>query len=575
MDLRTQQRTAVLLMRMAGKRDKPIECIPYAPQKISFYTPEDSSCFFARSTPEEQGIDSGLLAEFLREAGGRKDLNMHSVMVLRNAHVIAECNVYPYEKGMWHVTHSLAKSITSLGVGMLVDDCRLSLDDKVVDFFPNAVSKVSSILKKDLTVRHLLTMTSGVTLNEVGSVTEKNWIKAFLNSGTAFKPGTEFRYNSMNTYMLSAIVQRITGQTLFEYMKERMFEPMGIKKIQWESCPMGITKGGWGMYILPEDIAKIAQLIIDRGIWKGKRIVSEKWIDAASSFKVRSDRNMNDYGYGYQIWMGKRRGSCQFNGMLGQNAYIFPDINMIIVSTAGNGDLSPKSSMTNIVESYFGDGFRPKDVLDENIAAQKKLAAVITNLENPEETGGSRPEQCSVISGSTYKTENRYGLLLPIFIQGLQNNHSKGISKIEFENREDAFYMCLTEGDSRYEIPVGFDGYKKTELNINGEPYIIKTRGKFATDEDDNPVLKINMPFIETANTRKMKIFFIGERIRIEFSETPGLNMAVEGLSVVINTGNTNSILYTLVNKASEIDPDYLEFKVQKTLSPTVFADKI
>ncbi|MBQ4061757.1 MAG: serine hydrolase [Christensenellaceae bacterium] len=574
MDLRTQQRTAVLLMRMSGKRDKPIECIPYSPKKISYSIPENSSGMFERATPESQGIDSALLNEFISEMCSEKDLFLHSLMVLRHSKVIAELNVFPYEKGMWHVSHSMAKSIVGIGIGILIDKGLLSVDMPIVDFFPNDANKVTALLKKDITIRHLLTMTSGVNLNEAGSVTEKNWVRAFLNSGVSFKPGTKFMYNSMNTYMLSAIVQKITGKTLFEFLKEHMFEPMGIKKIQWESCPMGISKGGWGIYILPEDIAKIAQLIINKGVWNKKRIVSEEWIEQISSLQTKTDGNMSDYGYGYQIWMGKRSGSCQFNGMFGQNAYIFPDLDMVIVATAGNADLAPKSRMTRIVESYFGDGFRPCDTLKENRAALRSLKNTIKNIENPPiMLTGTLPDMCYTLDGISYKTSNKYGLLMPLVIQGLQNNHSPGITQIGFEIKNETFYLKVQEDKTTYSIPVGFGEYIKTELDFKGEPYIIKTFGVFTTDEDDNTVLKIDMPFIETANVRKIKIFFIGDKIKIAFSETPGLEAASDGISAVMST-NSKSLLNSIMNKANEIEPDYFEYKVQKTLSPTVYASK-
>ncbi len=576
MELKSQQKVLGLLLRMSGKKDKPVGCIPFVPQKTTPVSMSPIEQPFERATPESQGVDSALLADFIREISDRRDLGVHSVMILRNSRVIAECSMYPYDRGIWHVTHSLAKSITGIAVGMLIDEGRLSLDTLVTDVFAGQVPSMFTLRKKELRVRHLLTMSSGVSFSEAGAVTDDNYVKAYLESGMVFKPGEKFMYNSMNSYMLSAIIQKLTGVTMFDYLKERLFAPLGITNVFWESCPMGITKGGWGLYIILEDVAKISQLLLNKGVWNGKRLLSESYIEEATRAQIRSDRGMNDYGYGYHIWISKRSGSYQFNGMLGQNSYIIPDLNIVIVINAGNGELFPKSNMTSIVESYFGDGYRPKSRLPLGIISRKKLTTLIDLFEEPRSRQLPPAEQCRLLDGSVYKTD-RGGSVLPVFIQAMQNNHSMGISRIGFELKGDELHMLVTESDQKFDIPVGFGRYIQSTLDFGGEKYTVRTLGAFAADEDDTPVLKIFMPFIETASTRRIKIFFYGDSITVKFFEDPGLNLAMDGLGVIVNTGagGGGHLLFSLLSKASDIEPEYLSYRASKTMMPVITGKKI
>ena len=159
------------------------------------------------------------------------------------------------------------------------------------------------MFRPEVTVEHLLTMTSGVQFNEIGAISGNDWLNSFLNAPVSGKPGAAFQYNSMNTYVLSAIVTERTGMTLSEYLEPRLFQPLGITKYLWETCPKGITKGGWGLFLCPEDMAKLGQLYLQRGIWKGQQLVPEGWVEISTGKQVESVEGT--FGYGYQVWMEK------------------------------------------------------------------------------------------------------------------------------------------------------------------------------------------------------------------------------------------------------------------------------
>jgi len=578
MEIKSTSKAVSLLYRIIGNRDpeKEIACIPYTPQKPEFGGIIPIEQAFDRATPESQGVESERVADFLEDIlENQQVLKIHQLMILRNGKVITECAFYPYERGIWHVTHSLCKSITSLAIGLLIDEGKLTLDTRIIDIYPDDISSIAAIRKKELTIRHLLTMSSGISLNETGSVTETDWLKSCLESKANFKAGTEFHYNSMNTYVLAEIVKTLSGQSLSEYLSERLFEPMGIRQFAWEKSPTGTEKGGWGLYIHAEDVAKLVQLTLDGGKWNGRQLISQEYIRQATTKQIDSAQHMNDFGYGFQMWMGKRLGSYQFNGMLGQNAFAFPDLNMQIVIFSGSSALFPKSLISDIVSRYFGDGFRPKAVRREDPEEYERLQNILKKIETPSFIcPPDLPQQAHILDGASYHIYTKNTIFLPLILQCMQNNHSRGITDISFSVNRNVFYLNIAEYDTSYSIPVGFGEYLESTVDSHGERYLIKAAGVFTTDEDDNPVLKVHIPFIETANARFIKFFFLnsGKKLKAVWSETPDME-SVSGLDKFIMAGS-GGIVNSIVQKATEIDSEVLKYMIQRSISPIGYGER-
>ena len=431
---------------------------------------------FVRATPESQGISSDLFAALLRELDASKDTEMHHFMALRHGKVICECNFAPYPKGMWHITHSMCKSITGMAIGMLIEEEKLKLDENIYDIFPDHINAFSKIFRPVITVENLLTMTSGVTFNESGIVSGNDWLGSFLNASVNGKPGTEFQYNSLNTYVLSAIVTKRTGETLTEYLTPRLFGPLGITKYYWETCPKGITKGGWGLFLCAEDMAKLGQLYLQRGKWNGQQLVSEYWIEISTARHLKTQNDT--YGYGYQLWMEQRPGSFEYNGMLGQNVIIYPDMDMVLVTNAGNKEMFQDCIMLNIIRKYFPVNYHPADVLPENPLSYSLLKRLCGELENGENNNRStslrggwkrnvvsrrkhsdkkysyrisaavdRPSDhhsfMRAVSGRTYVMEQQNIGIAPLFVQVFHNNMTDGISEISFTYDAGTFAFLL------------------------------------------------------------------------------------------------------------------------------------
>lgn len=577
--------------------------VDYFPQKPDFPFDAVYEQAFLRATPESQGISSDLFAALLRELDASKDTEMHHFMALRHGKVICECNFAPYPKGMWHITHSMCKSITGMAIGMLIEEEKLKLDENIYDIFPDHINAFSKIFRPVITVENLLTMTSGVTFNESGIVSGNDWLGSFLNASVNGKPGTEFQYNSLNTYVLSAIVTKRTGETLTEYLTPRLFGPLGITKYYWETCPKGITKGGWGLFLCAEDMAKLGQLYLQRGKWNGQQLVSEYWIEISTARHLKTQNDT--YGYGYQLWMEQRPGSFEYNGMLGQNVIIYPDMDMVLVTNAGNKEMFQDCIMLNIIRKYFPVNYHPADVLPENPLSHSLLKWLCGELENGENNNRStslrggwkrnvvsrrkhsdkkysyrisaavdRPSDhhsfMRAVSGRTYVMEQQNIGIAPLFVQVFHNNMTDGISEISFTYDAGNFYVSFTEGEVIHKLPVGFGKAADGCVDLHGEHYLVATLGEFARDENDIPVLKLEITFIEECVKRKAHIFFHeDDEIEIRWNETPGKKMILAGLSSITEELSGN-FLYNSLLGDHNITTELLHRLMEQTIEPVV-----
>ena len=577
--------------------------VDYFPQKPDFPFDAVYEQAFVRATPESQGISSDLFAALLRELDASKDTEMHHFMALRHGKVICECNFAPYPKGMWHITHSMCKSITGMAIGMLIEEEKLKLDENIYDIFPDHINAFSKIFRPVITVENLLTMTSGITFNESGIVSGNDWLGSFLNASVNGKPGTEFQYNSLNTYVLSAIVTKRTGETLTEYLTPRLFGPLGITKYYWETCPKGITKGGWGLFLCAEDMAKLGQLYLQRGKWNGQQLVSEYWIEISTARHLKTQNDT--YGYGYQLWMEQRPGSFEYNGMLGQNVIIYPDMDMVLVTNAGNKEMFQDCIMLNIIRKYFPVNYHPADVLPKNPLSYSLLKRLCGELENGENNNRStslrggwkrnvvsrrkhsdkkysyrisaavdRPSDhhsfMRTVSGRTYVMEQQNIGIAPLFVQVFHNNMTDGISEISFTYDAENFYVSFTEGEVIHKLPVGFGRAADGCVDLHGEHYLVATLGEFARDENDIPVLKLEITFIEECVKRKVHIFFHEDNgIEIRWNETPGKKMILSGLSSITEELSGN-FLYNSLLGDHNITTELLHRLMEQTIEPAV-----
>lgn len=296
-----------------------------------------------RSTPEAEGVPSAAILGFVDAADTQIDA-LHSMMLVRHGKVIAEGWWAPATADDRHMLYSLSKSFTSTAVGIAVAEGRLSVDDPVTKFFPDQVPAEPGAQLPEMRVRDLLTMSTGHHADAIADFNlnaSEPATRRFLALPVAHKPGTHFVYNSPATFMQSAIVQKVTGQNLVEFLRPRLFEPLGITDPVWEMTDEGIAVGASGLSIRTEDIACFGQLFLQRGQWNGKQLVPAAWVDAATSRQVGNGSNPAsdwDQGYGFQFWRC-RPGFARADGAFGQFCFIMPQHDAVLVLTSGVKDM--------------------------------------------------------------------------------------------------------------------------------------------------------------------------------------------------------------------------------------------
>ena len=341
-----------------------------------------------RSAPEAQGVSSAGVQAFIKAANQRLD-SLHSFMLVRHGHVVAEGWWAPYHAEAPHALYSLSKSFTSTAVGLAIAEGKLSLDDPVVGSFPDDSPQDQSNNLKAMRVSDLLRMSTGQQTEPPRSP-DQVWTKVFLAHPVPFKPGTHFLYNTSATYMLSAIVQKATGERLIDYLQPRLFGPLGIDRPTWETSPQGINTGGYGLSIRTEDIARFGQLYLQKGKWQGKQLVPQSWVEAATSRQTSNGSNPKsdwDQGYGYQFWRC-RHGAYRGDGAFDQFCIVLPQQDAVIAITSGVRNMQ---AVLDLVWDHLLPAIEPSQ-LPADEASQRSLQQTLSHLSlRRPESVGSRP----------------------------------------------------------------------------------------------------------------------------------------------------------------------------------------
>ena len=329
-----------------------------------------------RATPESQGVSSASIAKFI-QAADEKVNSMHSFMLLRHGKVIAEAWWTPEDANKPHVLWSLSKSFTSTAVGLAVHDGKLSVQDRVIGFFPDALPENPSENLKSMRVLDLLTMSTGHQ-DEPNLRASQDWIKTFFAHPVPREPGSFFRYNTPATFMQSAIVQKVTGQNVVDYLQTRLFDPLGIDAPKWDKNPQGISIGGYGLYLTTEDIAKFGQLYLQKGRWENQQLIPSDWVQEASNKQVSNGSDATsdwNQGYGYQFWRC-RHNAFRGDGKDGQFCIVLPDQDAVVVMTANTSNMQ---SQLSLVWEHLLGAMVDKD-LPEAPKDRENLEAICTGL---------------------------------------------------------------------------------------------------------------------------------------------------------------------------------------------------
>ncbi|MBR4227726.1 MAG: serine hydrolase [Bacteroidales bacterium] len=411
-------------------------CISANAQTVPFY--DDG---LQRSTPEAEGIPSEVIADFFKalDEGGYE---VHGLMILRHDKVVAEHWWAPYGPQYPHAMYSATKSFTGAAVGFAVQEGLLKVSDKVQSFFPELMPEHPAPELARLTVEHLLTMSAGHARTQYpGSGTDQ--VRSFLAMDYAHEPGTSFAYNITCSHMLSNIITRVTGLTLYEYLKPRLLDPLGIKDVVWEMDMDGRNMGNGGMHSKTSDLAKFGIFLKNKGVWNGKQLLNREWVEAMTTPHIfqrpelsEEENNKDDggQGYGYQVWMG-RRNSYRAIGGQNQLIMVIPDYDLVVASNGQIGDEAGFNSLIyKMLDSMSDKKLKPNKAFNLNEA--------IAGYELKRPFPVTRQEPVVVSRTLRYKMhQNAYGLTGIAFRFDAAGN----------------MFLTLETGSAIHNIPFGFN----------------------------------------------------------------------------------------------------------------------
>ena len=467
-----------------------------------------SSAALPRSTPERQGIASSAILGFVQAADTSVDA-MHSFMLVRHGHVVAEGWWGPYDAQTPHVLYSLSKSFTSTAVGLAIAEGKLSLDDEVLKFFPDDAPQQPSANLRAMRVRDLLRMNTGHQtepsfINAADStMRDATWVKRTLAHPVPFKPGTHFLYNSAATYMASAIVQKVTGQTVLDYLRPRLFAPLGIERPTWVASPQGISAGAYGLSVRTEDIARLGQLYLQKGRWNGRQLLPAAWVEEATARQTSngsSPRSDWDQGYGYQFWRS-RHNTYRGDGAFGQYMMVIPEYDAVVAITSGVRDMQ---SVMNLVWDKLLPAMSAQ-ALPEDAMARRALAAKLTGLRVKYAAGQTNSPIAATISRQWYElTANERGI--------------QAVS-LDLDARAPALVVRTAAGETR--TAMGFNAWAKNPggfangieriLSVPAQPAIAAS-GAWTSDS----VFTVKLVARETPFYSTLRFRFDGDRLLLD-----------------------------------------------------------
>jgi CubicO group peptidase (beta-lactamase class C family) len=382
-------------------------------------------------------------------------------MVLRHGKVIAEGWAKPYAADVKHTMYSVSKSWTSTAIGFLVDAGKLSVEDKVITFFPENKDITSNQHLNDLRVKDLLMMAAGHKVEPLRNVvaTSDNWVRGFLSAQIDYQPGSKFLYNTLATYMLSAIVQKVSGQKTIDFLENKLLQPLHIKNIDWETDSKGINVGGWGIRVKTEDMAKLGQLYLQKGKWNGQQLLSEKWVNEATGKQIEQDptasqskKDSSDWlqGYGYQFWRC-RNGAFRADGAFGQYIVVFPEKDAVVIITSESHDL--QDDLNNIWKHLLP------------AFSDKKLVA------NPKELQSLKKQIALMqIKSPQFESKN-----LPELAQQklTLNNNALGFKSIQLKQNGKYVDLTLNDSEGSHTIPLSHNSFSISQTDLKG-PYLLR-----------------------------------------------------------------------------------------------------
>lgn len=559
---------------MLGEKKNPA-VISSAPRKTALARAECAD--LPRTTPAAAGMSALALTGLMRALEEEGRAHVHNLMIVREGKVVCEASAPGYDRHLFHLSHSMSKTVTGMAIGLLMGEGKIDIQTRVCTLFPECVPKDKRLLS--LTVGHLLSMQSGVGFAEAGAVSETEWTRAYFESSLAFAPGEDYAYNSMNSYILSRAVHRVSGENLSDYLAPRLFAPLGISDFFWETGPEDDQMGGWGLYLSCESWAKLGLLMMRGGVWEGKEILPAEYVSAAVCTHAQTPPENGDFNYGYHLWVSRDDTDFLFNGMLGQNVWVCPRRGVVAVLQCGNNELFSQSPALTILRraltdasAYEPDGWHARREMIRQQACFFERRTWILPPRVPVGAGGRRRGAAGFapVYGTYAFRENNTGLL-PFFVRVMQNNYTGGLRKLHLgpSVKGGCILLTVTEGERDFALRVGLYAMEENILSVGGEVYRVRAIGAAGEDEDRHPLWKILLCFPELPNVRHIKLSFTEEgTLLLRMSEIPNEQIATNFFEGALTGGSVFSLLVGAVDKREK--DGFLRRKLADAFAPAL-----
>jgi hypothetical protein len=519
-----------LLINLAVDEDPNPAVIPYYAQKHAI--PPIQMPLFKRDIGGGDDGMRGRLGHLCRALEDDKNINVHSLFIVKDGKVILDVSAPGYDSAIPHLAHSMSKTVTGIGILMLVDDGAIDLTDRISDI----LTEDAEVKESNLTVYDLLSMKCDDPFAEIGTVTEENWLGAYFDSYKEDMRNTEFSYNSINSYILGRIIAKASGMSYTDFIVTRLFKPLGINSYFIEKCPLGYEKAGFGIYLGAEAFAAIAYMLLSGGRIGDREFLKKATLDLMTTPHSKTSSG-GEFDYGLHVWVNKDNGEFLLNGMLGQNVLVMPNINTVAVMSAANNDLFQGSRALPIIR----DALTSPDI------------EPMTKKEFRKITRGFFTKRCKIrFRKKRHLLLSIFGLIerdpyihefdsilgeyvfadntashFPLFARVMQNNFTGGIKRLALERFGNEVIARFTEGESIYSIPCGSYGFTESEIDINGEKYRVRAGIEALEDEDRDPMYKLLIVYPELPYSRLIKIRKTDNGLKLQFSEEPNEAVAM------------------------------------------------
>jgi len=498
--------------------------------------------------PEQVGVCSKAIQAYMEdvEASG---IESHSFMVLRHGKVAFETWREPYSPDMPHTLYSVSKSVTSLAIGFAVAEGILSLDDKVIEFFPEHRPKEPDPWLEKMTVWHLLTMTSGKDVSLLSSKAGGQWVKQFFAAATTFEPGTDWKYISENTYMLCAILHKVIGTPIRDFLVTRLFEPLGIDRYPfWEVDENGVEAGGWGLYLTTEELAKIVLCCQQMGKFNGKQVIPEDWVREATKSQAYNPEHGGasdaGHGYGFCFWMNGEDRGYRFDGMFSQFGIVMPEYDAVLVLT--DSEINEHKVLACVWRHF------PAAFIDDCETEPADACRGMTYRPLADLPAKPRSPLEKSIDGKTIRfpkkmISNLVGFpvsMLSMAVTYMSADRAGNMDRMVFRFTEDECILSWEEGKEKNSIVCGMDGkQRRSPMHLGG---IDLTAASTAAWTDEKTLELLVRP-MEVIAARSMRFRFKGNKVSMWPSSTPNMKHAFAFLATGVGQFYSNKLLVKII----------------------------